>query len=217
MKHVNLWLVTVFIAFGCHSTLQAVSLKPEQPQSPDTMATQKHETGSIASSYAELQKGASFQSGSNTYIFLPELYSLANNRKAAASTLAAIRAEKSAVLIGEKGRFSIFKSGLADKQAAMSLQTTQNQTLYPVVLNPDTNNLAIVVGTLKVKLKDLSQADAIAADFKLEPPRKYSHLQTAYFKLPAGQDMIALSNALRSDARVERVAIEVLEHIMVPQ
>jgi len=117
-------------------------------------------------------------------------------------------------LVETKGAFVVFT---ASKPGAASLATVNGATTYPAALNPRTGGIGIVPGTLKVSLKDMASASAVAADFGLEVVYVFAHLQTAFYRVKPGQDVVAAVASLASDARVASAEVEVLEHMNVPQ
>ena len=71
-------------------------------------------------------------------------------------------------------------------------------------------------GTLNVKLKNMGQAAAIAADHGLEVVRVFAHLKTAFFRVKTGRDVVAATATLTTDARVVSAEAEVIEHRYIP-
>jgi hypothetical protein len=117
-------------------------------------------------------------------------------------------------LVETKGSFVVFT---ASKPSAASLATVNGATTYPAALNPRTGGIGIVPGTLKVSLKDMASASAVAADYGLEVVYVFAHLQTAFYQVKPGQDVVAAVASLVSDARVTSAEVEVIEHMNVPQ
>jgi len=115
-------------------------------------------------------------------------------------------------LIETKGSYVVFS---AAQQSAASV-TSVNGTSYPTVLNSRTGGIGIVPGTLSVKLKNSANAAVIAADHGLEVVRIFAHLQTAFYRIKPGQDVVAAAAALSADARVASAEVEVIEQINVP-
>jgi len=115
-------------------------------------------------------------------------------------------------LIETKGSFVVFT---AAQQSAASV-TSVNGTSYPTAVNARTGGIGIVPGTINVKLKNSASAAAIAADQGLEVVGVFAHLQTAFFRVKPGQDVVAVAAALAADARVVSAEVEVIEHINVP-
>ena len=115
-------------------------------------------------------------------------------------------------LIETNGTFVVFT---VDQQSAASV-TSVNGTSYPTAFNPATGGIGIVPGTLNVKLKNMGQAAAIAADHGLEVVRVFAHLKTAFFRVKTGRDVVAATATLTTDARVVSGEAEVIEHRYIP-
>jgi hypothetical protein len=222
MKNIMVYLSVFLFLTGCHQNASAVSLGPEklkQNKQTTTMDKTSMKAQSEKFVYAGLKIGAAFTTENETYQFLPEVYSIVGEGKndLSSKALALVHQEKSALFLEKKGRFSIYRSTLETENDVMSAKSVQNQTLYPVVLNPRTNNLGIVTGSIKVQLQNMDEAEQIASDFRLTLRKKYAHLSTVFYQTETGQDLIQQINDLNNDARVESAAIEVLENINVPQ
>jgi len=114
-------------------------------------------------------------------------------------------------LIETKGSFIVFTA-----QQAPTSVTSVNGTSYPAAYNPRTGGIAIVPGSLNVKLKNMANAAAVAKDHGLDVVRVFAHLQTAFYKVKPGQDVVAVAAALAADARVASAEVEVIEHINLP-
>ena len=71
-------------------------------------------------------------------------------------------------------------------------------------------------GTLKVSLKDMANAAAVAADHGLEVVHVFAHLQIAFYRVKPDQDVVAAAAELSADARVASAEVEVVEHLNVP-
>lgn len=114
-------------------------------------------------------------------------------------------------LIETKGSFVVFTA-----QQSPASVTSVNGTSYPAAYNPRTGGIGIVPGNLSVKLKNMRTAAAVAKDYGLDVVRVFAHLQTAFYRVKPGQDVVAVAAALAADARVESAEIEVIEHINAP-
>lgn len=78
----------------------------------------------------------------------------------------------------------------------------------PVLINPANGRLAIVTGTIAVKLKDLSVATQLATAENLEKLTTDESINTVYFKAPEGYLLLAGQQRLTKDPNVDRVEIE---------
>ena len=116
-------------------------------------------------------------------------------------------------LIETKGAFVVFS---AAQQSVPSLTSVNGETSYPAALNPRTGEIGILPGTLKVSLKDMANAAAVAADHGLEVVHVFAHLQIAFYRVKPGQDVVTAAAELSADARVASAEVEVVEHLNVP-
>ncbi len=102
-------------------------------------------------------------------------------------------------------------------RADARLEASHGTTLYPTALNPRTGGIGILPGTLIVQPKDMNTVQAIASDHGLELVRAYAHLQTAFYQVKPGADLLAAAAALAGDARVKLAEPEVVEFVRVPR
>lgn len=116
-------------------------------------------------------------------------------------------------LIATKGNFVVFTTA---QQNAPSVALLNGTTFYPVVFNQRTMGVGIMPGTLAVKLKNMASAAAVAADHGLDVVRIFDNLQTAFFRVRTGQDVVAAAAALAADVRVSSAELEVIENVAVP-
>lgn len=116
-------------------------------------------------------------------------------------------------MIESKGSFVVYT---AAPQGVASVAQVNGVTTYPTVLNARTGGIGILPGTINVKLKDMASAAAVGSDHGLELVRQFAHLQTAFYRVKPGQDVVAAGTALAADARVLSAEVEVLEHMNVP-
>lgn len=117
-------------------------------------------------------------------------------------------------IVETKGSFVVFST---DPKSTVSVESANGGTTYPTALNSRTGGVGILTGTLTVKLNNMDNADAVAADHGLEVVRVFAHLQTAFFRVKPGQDVVAAVYSLTADPRVTSAEMEVIEHISVPQ
>lgn len=115
-------------------------------------------------------------------------------------------------LVETKGGFVVFTELPQSAASVMSV----NGTSYPTVINPRTGGIGIVPGTLSVKLKKNETANAVATDHGLDVVRVFAHLQTVFYRVKPGQDVVVAVAALSADARVESAEVEVIEHVNMP-
>ena len=114
-------------------------------------------------------------------------------------------------MLETKGRFVVFTTA-----QGLASVTSVNGTSYPTALNSRTGVIGILPGTLSIKLKGNADAAALSNDYGLELVRHFAHLQTAFYRVKTGRDVVAAAASLNADIRVERAEVEVIEHMNVP-
>ena len=158
----------------------------------------------------KLGRGASLTSNGQEYQLLPGVRAAkSQSKEPPQQTLTRMGGGK---LIETKGSFVVFT---AAQQSAASV-TSVNGTSYPTAVNSRTGGIGILPGTLSGKLKNIDSAAAVATDHGLEVVRIFAHLQTAFYRVKTGQDVVAAAASLAADARVASAEVEVIEHIDVP-
>ncbi|MBX3020213.1 MAG: hypothetical protein KF799_00930 [Bdellovibrionales bacterium] len=86
-----------------------------------------------------------------------------------------------------------------------------NEIDRPVLINSTSGRLAIVTGTLVVKLKEISSADRVASQENLTVAAIDEATRTVYYRAPAGYLMLAGQQRLTQNADVEYVDIELYQ------
>jgi hypothetical protein len=120
--------------------------------------------------------------------------------------------------VGRKGGFVLYRdAGPAAQRATPALAALPAAgASHPVLLNKRTGQVAVVLGSVGVKLKSMADADAVAAAHGLTLTHRFDHLSTAFYSAAAGQDLLAALAALRADPRVAQADLDLLEHMLVP-
>jgi len=117
-------------------------------------------------------------------------------------------------LVETKGSFVIFT---AAPQTKASVNSSFGTTSYPTVMNLHTQGIGILPGTLSVKLKNMSNATAVANDHGLGVVRVFAHLQAVFYRVKPGQDVVVAAASLSSDPRVASAEVEVIENVATSQ
>lgn len=197
-------IIALLIGLIVMPTLAQASDKNTANKKPATAVSER------AALMQTLSRGSTVTSNNQEYQILPGVRAVESlSDEQPQQTLTRMGGGK---LIETKGPFVVFS---APEQSQASV-TSVNGTSYPTALNPRTGGIGIVPGTLNVKLKNSANAAAIAADHGLEVVRVFAHLQTAFYRVKSGQDVVAVAAALAADARVESTEVEVIEHMNVP-
>jgi len=197
----NLRLITLLVAF---LALPASSQAADEPAA-----------AALAARAAVLQtvaRGATVTSNQQQYQVLAGARAVESQQQEQPQD--AITRAGGGKLIETKGAFVVFAAG---QRHAPVVASTNNATTYPTVINTRTGVVGVLPGTLKVKPKNMANAQAIAADHGLVLVRAFAHLQTAFYRVNVGQDVVAAAAALAADPRVASAEVEVIEHVRIPQ
>ena len=203
MKSIIIILTTFILLAGCHQNLGAGT----------------HNTQSASNNIEAMTKGSTFSSAKESYVFLPELYSVKSRGKkdtAANKSIETLQSATSADFVQQKGMFQIYKSGGVVSENKLTSDSATSLTLYPVVLNQRTNQLGVVPGNIIVKMDDTSEAQLVSAEYGIQLKKQYAHLKTAIFNVEDGQDILEIYQHLQKDSRIQQVSIEVLENLNEP-
>lgn len=163
--------------------------------------------------YASMAQGDSFTSTHGvTFVVLPEL-------RAVESAPAGALTEP---VLERKGSFQIYRrSGLHahSERLAVATESIGQHTLttHAVVLNRRTGGLGIVLGRMVVSLADIAQSDAVAAAYGLTVATRYDENGIVIYRSAPGQDLGALTQALRADSRVLSADPEILQYLRTPK
>jgi len=169
---------------------------------------------SLRAEYAALPAGDTLTSKGETYVALPDVRAMPSSTGAAPAGLAVIE---------RKGRFLVYKEtrpGMKSLRIATARDESAGPlqvSTYAVVRNSRTGGAGIVLGTIVVKPRDMTQADALAAATGLTLTARYDHLGIVFYKAAPNQDIAAATAALRADARVISADPEILEHPHEPK
>ena len=136
-------------------------------------------------------------------------------------------------LLVNKGNFQFYqtsKNNVQSKMLAQNKLKTQgaNQPRTPnysvsktkeffVAWNERTNKLAIVTGSLLIKMKNFSQSDELVQDYNLLKTHKFGGLNKLVI---VKVDVMAINSTIaiiKKDHRVESVQAEILENFDYPQ
>jgi hypothetical protein len=157
-----------------------------------------------AAMLASLQRGKEITVRGVRYRHLPEV--LAVERGTAGTPPGEV--------LENKGRLVLYRAAAA---GAPTVRSAAGKAAYPAVLNTQTGALGVLTGNLIVKPKNMTDADAIAADHALDRIQAYAQLRTVIYSAKAGVDLADASAALQADPRVESAYPEIIEHVRVPK
>jgi hypothetical protein len=163
-----------------------------------------------------LTKGKPFKSGGQKYQFVGGVRAVVRGSHETTQQALAKAEAAPGDLVETKGNHLLFRQ--ASAAAPLAAQASVNQTAtLPVVVNTRTGNLGVALGTLTTRLKDASEAEAVARDHGLQLMLSAAHLSTAFYQVPPGRDLQAVVAALARDGRVISAKIDVKEHFDQPQ
>ena len=98
-----------------------------------------------------------------------------------------------------------------NENSAQSSLSAQSPDIYPVVLNPRSQKIGIVVGTLVAIMENLEFADQLVADYNLSQANKYPIAKTVIFKASYPSQVLEIIDQFRTESAITYVEIEVLE------
>ena len=164
---------------------------------------------------AALARGPEVLIEGQTYVLLTEARAVRAQHSGEASAQALTRLKlPGRSVLERKGIFVIYQDAAPGR--VPSGPATSPESL-PVLINKQTGAMAIAVGTIRVKLHSLGDANNIARDHGLTVSNQFPHLKTAFFEAATGTDLAALSQALASDPRVDNAGLELIERVLSPR
>jgi hypothetical protein len=161
-----------------------------------------------------LDRGKQLKGSRDEYQQLPQVFAVALASASELPEHAVARAESGAQFIESKGKLVLYRSTQLRPPA---VGRSRNVSVYPTVVNIRTGTLGVLTGTVIVKPKSMSDADAIASDHGLVKSKAYPQLQTVFYSVKAGVDIADVSAALQADPRIGVAYPEIIEHIRVPK
>ena len=162
-----------------------------------------------------LERGRVTNVNGEQYQHLPGVLAVERQRHGqSADQLLTLVGADSGAFIENKGEFVLFRSSRGWQTATLS--TSGAGVVYPAVLNTRTNTIGLLLGTLEVKLNNMSNVEAIATAHSLELVKAFPHLGTVYYRVKAGSDVLDAAAVVGSDSRVVSASPEILESVQIP-
>lgn len=167
---------------------------------------------------SSLIQGDQFKNDKKEYALIPGLNAVntGRNSKKASGVFKTLTANNDILVqnvVQTKGGFTIFEpqssSGLPMIKTLRS--SSSGASVYPVMLNLQTKTLGVFTGKLWLKLKDVSQAENITKDYPLKLDFSNTSMETAFYTVSSGEDILKLKDKLENDARVLRVTLDIFE------
>jgi hypothetical protein len=206
-------IVTAALACAAAGTSRPAGAQPAaQPAAPVARGFSAG-AAQAGAAYAAFAQGQTLTSGGQTYVVLPEARAIAADPG---------REPAGLDVVERKGRFVVYREPRGPMQHArpMLAEDASGGTAvvtHAVVLNRRTGRSGVVLGSIAVKLSDMSQAAALAAEHGLTLTSRFDHLGVAFLTAAPGQDIAAATAALRADWRVASADPEILETPRTPK
>ena len=108
--------------------------------------------------------------------------------------------------------FSVFEKSDNQPQS----QSADDLEEYPVVFNPRSEGIGIVLGFLIVEMKDVAKSRDLATKYNLVVVEAYPEVKTVIFKGRYPSQVLESIVQLQTEPTVSRAEIEVLENLNVP-
>lgn len=166
---------------------------------------------------ASSQLGESFLSNNReSYQVVVGLRAISRGEATADARMAGL-AMSPADIVEEKGRILIVRrvpstgTPAARVRDAGAIGTTDGAMDNPVVVNVRTGQFGFMTGNVVAKLRDPGEAAAIAKASGLGLDYVAPAIGYAFFRVPAGRDVVSAAEALRADPGVESARPEVIE------
>lgn len=173
-----------------------------------------------------LPRGATFQSGAQTYRVVGGLRAAPPPRSGgpgAAGPAGAVDERLSAVgatpsdLVEEKGGYLIYRTAPPATGAPVTATVRAAPApSLPVVVNARTGRLGVAASVLVVRLGRVADAAAVAAASGLSIDFVAERIGTAFYGVPEGRDVVSAAAAVARDPRVKSAEVEVREHFPAP-
>ena len=197
----------VFFLLGAANCARANELKPIPLPPKKTIFA-----------YQAVTNGPRIKFGSETFVLLTDLLAVRDRGKVL-STVGDLKewGFEAAEVVETKGHFIIFR--LEKPQNTRIIQSIRDHggfSVHPVVLNPRTGRLGVVMGTLIVRFKGAMSSKTMAKVHGLSLRNESQSTRTAFFKVRMGGNPFTKAVQLQQDPTVNSVEIEVLENPVVP-
>ena len=164
------------------------------------------------SPFAKYERGQGLTFEGRQYFLLPSLGALVQSNGSEQNQIQQPSSALSPSILSRKGRFSVFEKfdNQPQSQSADALEE------YPVVFNPRSEGIGIVLGFLIVEMKDVAKSRDLATKYNLVVVEAYPEVKTVIFKGRYPSQVLESIVQLQSEPTVSRAEIEVLENLNVP-
>ena len=115
----------------------------------------------------------------------------------------------------QKGPFQVFIVGEASN-ASLATMSSSAGSYNQIAYNPETGNVAIIVGEIIVKLKPNVSAETIASIYNINLTNNFQQINTAIYRVNDWQDIFTIAKQLSENSGIEFAEVDVIEHFAEP-
>ena len=115
----------------------------------------------------------------------------------------------------QKGPFQVFIASEASN-ASIAAMSSSASSYNQIAYNPETGNVAIIVGEIIVKLRPNVSAEVIAAIYNINLVNNFQQINTAFYRVNDWQDIFTISKQLSENPAIEYAEVDVIEHFAQP-
>ena len=115
----------------------------------------------------------------------------------------------------KKGPFQVFIASEASN-ASIAAMSSSASSYNQIAYNPETGNVAIIVGEIIVKLKPNVSAEVIAAIYNINLVNNFQQINTAIYRVNDWQDIFTITKQLSENPAIEFAEVDVIEHFAQP-
>jgi len=164
------------------------------------------------STFNSYARGQDLMSKGKQYFILPTLEAREDSSASQTSVQSQQSQTSSSAILARKGSFLV-----SEKQTNLqNPQTGSTPDKYPVVFNPDSQQIGIVLGNLVAKMEDVNQAEPLISKYGLASVVKYPSMKLAIFKGKYPSQVLEIIDALQQEISITSAEIEVLEDLKRP-
>ena len=115
----------------------------------------------------------------------------------------------------KKGPFQVFIASEASN-ASIAAMSSSASSYNQIAYNPETGNVAIIVGEIIVKLRPNVSAEVIAAIYNINLVNNFQQINTAFYRVNDWQDIFTITKQLSENPAIEFAEVDVIEHFAQP-
>ena len=146
------------------------------------------------STFNSYTRGQDLMSKGKQYFILPTLEAREDSSAFQTSVQSQQSQPSSSAILARKGSFLV-----SEKQTNLqNPQTGSTPDKYPVVFNPHSQQIGIVLGNLVAKMEDVNQAEPLVSKYGLASVEKYPSMELAIFKGKYPSQVLEIIDALHA-------------------